>query len=96
MKINHYIKRNMGAKRLPKDLAKFLLYVLGRRPDEFGLVTDPDGFVKIKELLKAVNEEEGWGYVRIGHLDEVVITVSDAFIEIEGDSIRAINQDSLR
>ena len=85
----------MGAKRSPKDLAKFLLYVLGRQPDEFGLVTDPDGFVKIKELLKAVNEEAGWGYVRRGHLDEVVITVSDASIEIENDSIRAKIQNSV-
>ena len=44
--------------RSPKQLAKFFNYVLGRRPDEFGLVTDKEGFVKIKELIKATNEEE--------------------------------------
>jgi putative RNA 2'-phosphotransferase len=89
------MKGNMGKKRSPKDLAKFLSYVLGRRPDELGLVTDSDGFVKIKDLLKAVNEEEGWRYVRRGHIDEVLISVSDAIFEIKEDSIRVKNQDLL-
>ena len=40
----------MSQQRSPKQLAKFLNYVLGRRPDEFGLVMDKDGFVKIKDL----------------------------------------------
>ncbi|MCJ7772758.1 MAG: RNA 2'-phosphotransferase, partial [Desulfobacterales bacterium] len=85
----------MGTKRAPKDLAKFLSYVLGRRPDEFGLVADSDGFVNIKELLKAVNEEEGWRYVRRGHLDEVIMSIADAPIEIKNESIRAKHQDGM-
>ena len=44
--------------------SKFLVYILGRKPDEFGLVPDKDGFVKIKELLKAINEEDGWRHIR--------------------------------
>jgi len=84
----------MRSKHSPKDLAKFLSYVLGRRPDEFGLVADPDGFVSIKELLKAINEEEGWRYVRRGHLEEVVISIPDVPIEIEKESIRAKTQDN--
>ena len=48
----------MPQKGSPKQLAKFLNYVLGRRPDEFGLVTDKEGFVKIKDLIKATSEEE--------------------------------------
>ena len=43
-------------------LAKFIAYILERRPDEFGLVTDKEGFVKIKELLKAITEEKEWKY----------------------------------
>jgi len=84
----------MGTKRTPKDLAKFLSYVLGRRPDEFGLVLDQEGFIKIKDLLKAINEEEGWRHVRRGHLDEVLLSVSNASIEIDDDSIRAKDIDN--
>lgn len=85
----------MATKRTPKELAKFLSYVLGRRPDEFGLVTEADGFVKTKELLKAVNEEEGWGYVRKGHIDEVAVSLPDSPIEIRNDSVRAVNREKL-
>lgn len=85
----------MGSKRSPKDLAKFLSYVLGRRPDEFGLLTDSDGYVTIKELLKAVNEEDGWGYVRRGHIDEIVASIPDAPIVIDNDMVRARDQDAL-
>ena len=40
-----------------KPLAKFLAYILGNRPDEFGLVPDPDGYVKIKALLKVLRHQ---------------------------------------
>jgi hypothetical protein len=55
------------------DLSRFLIYILAHRPDEFGLVPDPIGFVSMKELLRAIHEEPGWGYVREGHLREVLI-----------------------
>ena len=47
----------MAVQRAPKQLAKFFDYVLSRRPDEFGLVLDADGFVRIKEFLKAVGKK---------------------------------------
>jgi len=72
-----------------KRLAKLLDYILGRRPDEFGLVPDSDGFFKIKALLKALSEEEGLTYVRRAHLDEILITLPDPSFEIAGNSIRA-------
>nr|HID59900.1 hypothetical protein [Desulfobacterales bacterium] len=62
----------MARDKNPNRLKKFLLYILGYRPDEFGLALDRDGFVRIKDLLQAVNEESGWGYVRRSHIDEVV------------------------
>jgi putative RNA 2'-phosphotransferase len=70
-----------------------LAYMLGRRPDEFGLVPDVDGFVKTKELLKALHEEEGWGYVNESHLREVHLTVADPPVELEADRIRAHRRD---
>ena len=79
----------MAGKKNPKDLAKLLAYALGRRPDEFGLVPDTEGFVRIKTLLQALGEEAGWKYVRESHLREVVLSVSDPPVEMVESRIRA-------
>ena len=79
----------MALQKSPKRLAKLLDYILGRRPDEFGLVTDSDGYIKIKELLKALSEEEGLSYVRRAHLNEILLTMPDPSFEISDNSIRA-------
>ena len=71
------------------QLSKLLAYLLGRRPDEFGLVPDRDGFFMIKEVLKAVCEEDGFGYVRRAHLKEILLTVPDPGFEIVENRIRA-------
>lgn len=76
-------------------LAKFLAYVLGRRPDEFGLLPDENGYVKVKDLLKALNEESGWRHVRRAHLREVLLTCRPADIEIDNERIRALSRDHL-
>jgi putative RNA 2'-phosphotransferase len=85
----------MGQRKSPKQLARFVSYVLGRKPDEFGLVLHPNGFVKLKEFLKAIHEEEGWSYVRRSHIEEIIISLSDPPIEIYEDSIRATCRDHL-
>ncbi len=79
----------MALQKSPKKLAKLLDYILGRRPDEFGLVADKDGYIKIKELLKALSEEKGLSYVRRAHLDEILLTLPDPSFEISDNSIRA-------
>jgi putative RNA 2'-phosphotransferase len=81
--------------RTPKQLAKFLNYVLGRRPDEFGLVTDKEGWVKIKDLLKATNEEDGLGYVRRSHINEVMISLPNHGLEVADNLIRALDREKL-
>jgi len=85
----------MGRGKDPKKLAKLLDYALGRNPDEFGLVPDEDGFVKIKELLKALHEEEGWKFVRIASIDEVIYSIANPPVEINEDRIRAIKREKL-
>jgi putative RNA 2'-phosphotransferase len=85
----------MSLQRSPKQLVKFIDYILSRRPDEFGLVLDPEGFVKIKELLKAVNEEDGYRYVRRAHLNEIMLTVPNHCFEISGNLIRSQKRDQL-
>ena len=86
----------MGQLKSPKQLAKFIFYMLGRRPDEFGLVPDIDGFVKIKELLKAICEEKGLRYVRRFHIDEILITLPDPPIEISDNLVRAKSREHLQ
>ncbi len=69
-----------------ESLAKLLSYILSRRPDEFGLVLDETGRLPVKELLWALAQEEGWGYVRRSHLEEVVNLVTPGAFELDKDS----------
>jgi putative RNA 2'-phosphotransferase len=85
----------MAQYKSPQKLAKLLSYILGHRPDEFGLVPDPDGFVKVKDLLKATCEEESLKFIRRSHLDEIIITLPDPPIEIQDNCIRSISRDKL-
>ena len=86
----------MSRKTAISKYAKFLFYVLGHSPDEFGLVPDPDGYVKIKELLKAVTEEDGWKSFRKSHIDEILISMPEPPIECHGSLVRAKNRQNLK
>lgn len=85
----------MAASRSPQYLAKILTTMLARAPEEFSLVPDGEGFVTIKELLKALHEEEGFGYVNRSHLNEIILSVPDAPIEILENRIRARDRSRL-
>jgi putative RNA 2'-phosphotransferase len=85
----------MKKRNSQESLAKMLAYILGRGPEEFGLLPDANGYVKIKDLLKAICEEEGWRHVRRSHLDEVVLVISNPPIEMEGLFVRATNREHL-
>jgi len=85
----------MSKQRSPKLLAKLIEYILGRRPDEFGLVPDDEGFVSLKELLKALTEEEDFRYVRRSHLDEIMLTVPEHSLEVADNRIRSKFRDQL-
>jgi len=85
----------MDALRSLKKLANLILYILERKPDEFGLVPDNEGYIKIKSLLRAVNEEEGFKYVRPFHIDDILASLPDFQIEIKDSLLRAKNIDNL-
>jgi putative RNA 2'-phosphotransferase len=74
------------------DLSRFLRYMLGHRPDEFGLVPDKEGRLTFKEILWALHEEPGWGYVKEIHLREVFLGKDRSFFEWEGDRARAVER----
>jgi putative RNA 2'-phosphotransferase len=85
----------MDITRSRERLATFLSYVLGRNPYEFGLVPDDNGFVKIKEILRALADEDGWKHVRQRDIDELTIALSDPPIEITDELIRARNREHI-
>jgi len=85
----------MGKPHPLKPLAKFLAYILGHKPDQFGLVPDPDGFIRIKDLLKVLSEEEGWRHIRRSHINEILITLPHPPIEIGENRIRAGSREKL-
>jgi putative RNA 2'-phosphotransferase len=79
----------MRKDRSPDRLARIIDYALARRPDEFGLVPDSEGFVKLKDLLKALHEEPGLGYVNRSHLNEILLGRAEPPFEMRESLIRA-------
>ncbi|MBU2547320.1 MAG: RNA 2'-phosphotransferase [Proteobacteria bacterium] len=71
-----------------QSLSRFLTYVLGVRPDEFGLLADEEGFIPLKELLWALGEVEGWSYVRQSQIDDLLRAPDRTRFEIRDRSIR--------
>jgi putative RNA 2'-phosphotransferase len=86
---------HMVKAKTPQVLAKIMAYILERRPDEFGLVLDKKGYVKIKELLKALNEEKGWKHVRRFHINEILYSIPNPPFEILNNRMRAKRREHL-
>ena len=76
-------------KRRVTNLSRLMSYLLGNRPDEFGLVPDKEGYITIKEFLKAINEEPSMAYVRESHVREVLLNDRDGTFDIDGKKIRS-------
>lgn len=77
-----------------EQLARFLDYVLGRRPDEFGLVPDAGGFLPVAEVLK-VAHEEGWPQVRRNHLETLNFHLERPVLERREHLVRACERSRL-
>ena len=80
-------------KRKVANLSRFMSFILGKRPDEFGLVPDREGYITIKEFLNAINEEPNMAYVRESHVREVLLHDRDGIFEIDGKKIRSTKRD---
>lgn len=78
-----------------EKLSKMMAYILGRQPDAFGLFPDAQGYVKTKDLMKALSEEPGWRHVRSGHIREVLYTIGPPPVEKKENLIRAVNRSRL-
>lgn len=85
----------MNHKQHMQQLSKLLAYILEKRPDEFGLIPDEDGFVSIKELLKAISETDGWRHIRRSHINELILSEVDAPVELMENRIRGKSRTQL-
>lgn len=83
---------DMKAHTTLRQFSKLLSYILGRRPFEFGLAPDENGFVSMQTLLKAIHEEEGWRHIRASHFQELLLREKDVSIECAGNRIRAVTR----
>jgi putative RNA 2'-phosphotransferase len=79
-------KQQLKQQRL--SLSRMLAYVLGHRPDEFGLLPDESGYVRLKDLLTALKEEEGWSFVRESHIQDLLRESADTRFELKENMIR--------
>ncbi|MBN2060745.1 MAG: hypothetical protein JW882_10055 [Deltaproteobacteria bacterium] len=79
--------------RLKTDsLNSLMIYILGHKPYEFGLIPGEEGFVSYKELLTAIHEEPGWGHIGQGNINEVLFGKDRESFEAGEDSIRAVHR----
>lgn len=79
----------MNRKKQIEQFAKISEYMLGRHPDEFGLVPDHEGYIKIKEFLQAVTETDGWRHIRKNYINEMMLVHPDPPVEVGETRIRA-------
>lgn len=75
-----------------RDLSRFLIYILGHNPHEFGLVPDSQGFFSFKELLQAMHEDSAWSYVRQSNINEVLVSDARHLFETSDNSIRTLSR----
>jgi putative RNA 2'-phosphotransferase len=85
----------MNRRKQVEQFAKMAAYMLGRRPDEFGLIPDDDGYVAKKEFIKAVSELEGWRHIRLNHVAEIPLMLDHPPVETDNDRIRATDRSLL-
>ena len=79
--------------RLPRELeslARMLAYMLGRRPDEFGLVLEEGGWVQIKKLLQSLHEEPGFTRVRREDLERLAALISPPPLAVAAERVRSL------
>ena len=83
----------MDSKKIAQ-LARFLQYVIGRHPDEFGMVTDAQGFMPVSDVLKVLHSE-GWSQVRRRHLETLDFHLGKPTLEIRDHLLRVRDRSRL-
>ena len=69
-----------------------LCYVLGVAPDEFGLVPDGEGWVSVKELIKALGDQQGWQGVRASMVEDTARRLAPKDLQLAENKIRCLSR----
>ena len=80
----------MGKQEL-KRLEKMLFAILGRRPDEFGIILDKGGWVSIKELHQVLMKEAGFSYITPRSLKQFFSLYRPENFEWQENHVRVIS-----
>lgn len=79
----------MFSKKKEMKLSKFLSKILRHSPEQFGIILDKEGYVKIEKLIKQINSQPNWDGVLEDHIIQVVNNCPKQRYEIKKDLIRA-------
>ena len=79
---------SQGARQRYESLAKTLRYILANAPDEFGLVLNVEGWIQIKHLVQALNEESLWKGTIAARISDLLWQMEKCPFEIDGSRIR--------
>lgn len=71
-----------------QNIEKTLSTLLGRTPDLYGLLPDPEGWFPVKTLLQALSEEQDFSSIREADLVDIC-REKDALLDMEEKKIRA-------
>jgi putative RNA 2'-phosphotransferase len=85
----------MKPEKQSEKLSRFLQYILGRSPDEFGLYLDHEGWCKTKHVLQVLSEEDGWKHIRLGNIREIFMLIQNHGLEMKNESIRCMDRSLL-
>jgi putative RNA 2'-phosphotransferase len=69
-------------------LAHFLEYLLGRSPDDFGTVLDPEGWIDLKQVIQVCSEEKEWKGTTQTRIRDLAWALSDCPFEFDEKRIR--------
>ncbi|MEW6260837.1 MAG: RNA 2'-phosphotransferase [Thermodesulfobacteriota bacterium] len=75
-----------------RTLIRTMSYILGRHPDAYGLIPEENGFVRLRHLLHALHEEEGFRHIREVDILEVVHQEGKSLFEVRDGWIRTMDQ----
>lgn len=69
-----------------------LRYALGVAPAEFGLLPDAQGWLSVKELVRALHDEDGWRHLRQGMVADAAIRLASDLFELQDKRIRCLSR----
>lgn len=85
----------MANKTYKDKIGKLLSYALGFKPDEFFLIPDEDGYVKIKDLVKAFGEQKELRWINKQEINSYLLKSDNPVVEVKDNLIRSVLRENM-